>query len=62
MNGGCSRFNESPRWSSTGSKESVRDKRSKRLQVAREVEKREKEKRRKKGRGKREKGKKKKER
>lgn len=31
MNGGCSRFNESPRWSSTGNKESVRDKRSKKL-------------------------------
>lgn len=31
MNGGCSQFNESPRWSSTGNKESVRGIRSRKL-------------------------------
>lgn len=36
MNGGCSWFNESPRWSSTGNKESVRGKRSRKPEVARE--------------------------
>jgi len=43
MNGGCSRFNESPRWSSTGNKESIRGKRSRKLEAACDIEKREKE-------------------
>jgi len=46
MNGGCSRFNESPRWSSTGNKESIRGKRSRKLEAACDVEKREREKKR----------------
>ncbi|EGI65232.1 hypothetical protein G5I_06411 [Acromyrmex echinatior] len=33
MNGGCSRFNESPRWSSMENKENLRGKRSKKLEM-----------------------------
>lgn len=47
MNGARSRFNESPRWSSTGNKESVRRKRSRKLEV-RKVDRRERERKEKK--------------
>lgn len=42
MNGGCSRFNESPRWSSMGNRKRVRGKRSRRLEIAQSRKKKEK--------------------
>jgi len=33
MNGGCSRFNEFPRWSSMENKENLRGKRSRKLEM-----------------------------